>query len=292
MEFVVTGMKGSELWLESYMVPFEDSRHERPLVLAVTRDITARRMTEEALVKARDDLEGQNLELKKLDRIKDGLIRDVSHELKTPVAKHVMQLEILRPLFRSERLSHEEQRAFAVMEESIRRQESVIRNLLDLSRLESGGRKYTKSEVRLDGIFDRLLEDYGYAINSHRLEVKVDVPAITINSDPEMLWHVFSNIINNAIKFRRDGFPGRISISAERAGDETLIRFADNGIGLEPADREKVFSRFYQASASHEGSGVGLTICKKIVEGLGGRIRLDSGGRNQGVTVTVALPDK
>jgi PAS domain S-box-containing protein len=245
MEFKVTGLKGSELWLESYMVPFEDSRHEGPLVLAVTRDITSRRMTEEALVKAKEDLEEQNLELRKLDRMKDGLIRDVSHELKTPVAKHVMQLEILRPLTRSEHLSHEEQRAFAVMDESIRRQESVIRNLLDLSRLESGGRKYTKSEVRLDRIFDRLLEDY----------------------------------------------PGRISISAERSGDEILIRFVDNGIGLEPEDREKVFSRFYQASASHEGSGVGLTICKKIVEGLGGRVWLDSDGRNRGVTVTVALPE-
>jgi len=290
LEFKVTGLKGSELWLETYMVPFEDSRHEHPIVLAVTRDITSRRMTEKALVKAKEDLEGQNLALKKLDRMKDGLIRDVSHELKTPVAKHVMQLEILRPLSRSEHLSRQEQRAFAVMEESIRRQESVIRNLLDLSRLESGGRTYTKSEVRLDAIFERLQEDYRYAIDSNRLEVKIDVPPILIRSDPEMLWHVFSNIINNAIKFRRDGVPGRICIAAERSGDETLIRFADNGIGLEPEDREKVFSRFYQASASREGSGVGLTICKKIVEGLGGRIRLDSGGKDQGATVTVTLP--
>ena len=79
----------------------------------------------------RRDVERQNEELRVVDRMKDALLRDVAHELKTPVAKHAMQLEILRPLLKAHRITPQEQRAFAVMEESIRRQQSVVRNLLE-----------------------------------------------------------------------------------------------------------------------------------------------------------------
>ena len=108
-------------------------------VLAVVRDVSERKKAEEVLKNAKENLERQYEELKKLDQMKDGLIRDVSHELKTPVAKHAMQLEILKPIIEKHHLTENESSALLIMEESIRRQESVIRNLLDLSRLEGGG---------------------------------------------------------------------------------------------------------------------------------------------------------
>jgi signal transduction histidine kinase len=228
--------------------------------------------------------------LRMLDEMKDTLIRDVSHELKTPVAKHAMQLEILKSIALADRLSEKEQKALVVMEESIRRQEAVIRNLLDLSRLEAGVRQYQHEPVQLDRLLAKVVEDYRHASDVHNIEVDVTVPPLVISSDAEMLWHLFSNIVNNSIKFRPKGVPGKISISAEQRNGEVQVSVRDDGIGMDAEHIDKAFSRFYQASTSCEGSGVGLTICQMIAQGLGGRILLESEGRGKGVTVTVALP--
>jgi signal transduction histidine kinase len=105
-----------------------------------------------------------------------------------------------------------------------------------------------------------------------------------------MLWHVFSNLVNNAIKFRRrDGQP-HIAVHAAVEGDRVVVRVEDDGIGLSAEELAKVFTRFYQVTASAEGSGVGLNICKRIAEDLGGRIRMESPGKGKGSTVVVELP--
>ena len=105
-----------------------------------------------------------------------------------------------------------------------------------------------------------------------------------------MLWHVFSNIVNNAIKFRREDEPLEITVTAEPREDEVLVHIMDNGIGLEETDSQKLFTRFYQVSPSTGGSGVGLAISRRIVEDQGGRIWIDSEGLGGGATVSVALP--
>jgi len=290
MEFQVVGLKGSRRWLESHSVPFRDDATGSTLILAVTRDITDRKKVEEELREAKRDVEMQNLELKKLDRIKDSLLRDVSHELKTPVAKHAMQLEILGPFIESLQMSEREASAFQVMRESIRRQESVIRNLLDLARLESGGRVYDRREVSLESIFSRIKSDYQYALEVHDVEFDVDLPPLSVVGDSEMLRHVFSNIMNNAIKYRREDEPLKITIRAAPRDGEVLVRVSDNGIGLEEKESKKLFTRFYQVSPSSEGSGVGLAISKRIVEDQGGQIWIESEGIGKGVTVNVSLP--
>ncbi len=262
----------------------------RPALLGIVMDITDRKKAEEELEKAYKELEAQNRELRILDEMKDTLVRDVSHELKTPVAKHSMQLEILKPIALEHRLSEEEKKALVVMEESIRRQESVIRNLLDLSRLEAGARKYRCEPVQLDRLLAKTVEDYRYATEVHGIEVVLKVSPLVISSDAEMLWHLFSNILNNAIKFRRKGVPGRILVSVQHLDGEVQVSVRDDGIGMDAEDTDRAFSRFYQASASYEGSGVGLTICRMIAQGLGGRIVLESEGSGKGLTATVALP--
>jgi PAS domain S-box-containing protein len=270
--------------------PIRDERGEIGRVVLVYTDITEHKRMEEELRQAKENLERQNAELKHLDRMKDGLIRDVSHELKTPVAKHLMQLELLRPLAASDRLTPGEKKSFFVMRESIRRQESVIRNLLDLSRLESGGRSYTRREVSLNAVIDEVLKDYQYALDSYHGRVTLDAEPVHVVSDEEMLWHVFSNLLNNAVKFRQRTVPLHVEITVAARGEEAIVRFADNGIGLLPEELARVFERFYQSSPAAEGSGVGLAICRQIIEDLEGRIQVESAGRNRGVAVTVALP--
>ncbi len=263
---------------------------DRPVILATCRDISWRKEAERRLQRAMADLERQNEELKKLDVMKDGLIRDVTHELKTPVAKYAMQLELLKDFLDKRGLAAPSAGILDVMEESLRRQEQVISNILNLARLQKGGRPYRREEVALDELLERVIDDYAPVIEAHGVTVTRSLEPVTVASDREMLWHVFSNIVNNAIKFRRaDARPGvTVSIALEEAHVD--VRIADNGIGMTPGERERVFEGFYQASASFEGSGVGLTIAKKIVEDLGGAIRLESPGKNLGVTVLVSLP--
>jgi PAS domain S-box-containing protein len=284
MQFRVVGLRGGVRWLETHAVPFADSRTKKTLVLAVTRDITERRDVEKSLRKVKEDLERHNEELKKLDKMKSAFIYAVSHELKTPVSKHSMQLEILKPLLKKYDLSKMERDSIRVMEESIRRQQGVVRNLLDLSRLESGKRPYRLEEVSLDEIFSHVRKEYEYALKSFGVDFEMDVPAIRLWVDGEMLWHVLSNLINNAIKFRQKDVGAHISVHAASENGTVRISIRDNGVGLSAEEEERVFKRFYQASSSIEGTGVGLTICKMIVEGLGGTIRLESDGRDKGTT--------
>jgi PAS domain S-box-containing protein len=280
------GGKRKEVINSSQLITFQG----KPAILGIVTDITARKKAEKELARAYGELERQNLELRKLDRMKDTLIRDVSHELKTPVAKHAMQLEILKPIVREHKLSDEEYRALLVMEESIKRQESVIGNLLDLSRLEGGTREYRREPVRLDELLRRVLSDYSYATEVHGIAVGVEAETVTISSDAEMLWHLFSNLVNNAIKFQKGGTPGKVTVSVSGKNGEARVEVCDNGIGMDQEEIPRAFSRFYQASTASEGSGVGLTICRMIAEGLGGGIRLESNGSGMGTSAIVTLP--
>jgi signal transduction histidine kinase len=100
---------------------------------------------------------------------------------------------------------------------------------------------------------------------------------------------VLSNLVNNAVKFAAPA-ARRLELSAQQEGERAVVRVADNGIGMDPRELERAFERFYQASASIEGSGVGLSICRSIVEGMGGTIALASPGRGGGLTATLTLP--
>jgi len=287
----------NESWIVSTSVPYEmvqgriDANARSTLVSAAILLIllTAAAWGLHGALRRRD-VERQNEELRVVDRMKDALLRDVAHELKTPVAKHAMQLEILRPLLKAHRITPQEERAFAVMEESIRRQQSVVRNLLNLTRLEAGGRVYRKEPLSLAVVIRRVQEDYQYAFDTYGIAFSADVPEMTLVGDEEMLWHVFSNLVNNAIKFRRREGQPHIAVRAAIGGRWASVRVEDDGAGVPAEELDKVFTRFYQGTAASEGSGVGLSICKRITEDLGGRIRMESPGKGQGCTVIVELP--
>ena len=269
--------------------PLFDATGKVAAGLKLVREVTEIVESAEALRSAKEDLERQNRELLALDRMKDGLIRDVSHELKTPVAKLAMQLELLRGQLSPDCLG-KTGRFLGVMEDSVRRQQRVIRNLLDLARLESGRRGFRLGPVRVDEVLARALEDYRPTLEAAGFEICARLEPLEATADGEMLWHVFSNLVNNAAKFTRPGGGRRLEVAAVRAGDRAVVRIGDNGIGLAPEELAQAFDRFYQASAAIEGSGVGLPICRSIMEGMGGTVALDSAGRGLGTVATVTLP--
>ncbi len=259
-------------------------------IVGLGRDITARKEAEEALREAKEKLEKQNLDLRKLDELKDALIRDVSHELKTPVAKQAMQMEILKEQLARQGSIKETEEIMRVMDSSIKRQENVIRNILTLSLLQSGERHYRHEPIRPDQILRDIVEDYRSILDTHGILVSLDIEEVAALSDSEMLWHVFTNLVNNAVKYRTHAGAPRIDIRLRRVKGDFTIEIADNGIGLSEEEQARVFSPFYQATPSAEGIGVGLTIVRMIVEGLGGRVRLESPGKGKGCSAVVTLP--
>jgi two-component system CheB/CheR fusion protein len=172
----------------------------------------------------------------------------------------------------------------------VHRQQRVIRNLLDLARLESGRRIFCLGPVRVDEVLARVLEDYRPTLEAAGFAVTLRSEPLTVTADAEMLWHVVSNLVNNAAKFAARTGQRRLEATALREGGSAVIRVTDNGIGLAPEELSRVFERFFQAEASIEGSGVGLSICRSIMEGMGGTVTLESPGRDRGAVATVTLP--
>ncbi len=258
-------------------------------VLTIIKDITERKLAETRLRQAKDELEVKYEELKALDVVKEGLIRDVTHELKTPVAKQAMQLEMLRASLGGQCLGNAE-RIIGVMEEAVRRQENVIHNMLNLTRLEAGARRYDIAPVRIDQVLNRIIEDCRPYTDIGACVLTIDLPPVTALGDEEMLWHVFTNLVHNAIKFKKKDQPCRLEISLALEDGKAVARIRDDGIGLTPAEAARVFERFYQGSPATAGSGIGLTICKVMVEGMGGGIALESDGPGKGATALVWLP--
>lgn len=278
---VPTEIKAKALW--------NDSGGYRGHLCVVT-DITDRRNNEEQLREAKIKLEKQNQELKKLDRVKDSLIRDVSHELKTPVAKLAMQVELLRNMIAGEYVPKDASRIFDLIESSIRRQQSVINNILNLKKLEAGGRKYKMVDFRLDNLLKEVIEESRFTFESQGIRLEIDLKPVIIRSDKEMLWHSFSNIINNAAKFVAMAAHPEITIRCTLDDKSALVTVADNGIGLGRTEIPRVFEKFFKATPALQGSGVGLNISKRILDDLGGFISIESPGRGKGTTVSVRLP--
>ena len=168
--------------------------------------------------------------------------------------------------------------------------EHVIQNILNLSRLEDGGRQYQYESFRIDALLEEVLDDYQTTLTAYEIEIKRELPVVKINSDKEMLFIVFSNLVNNSIKYRRNQGPANIRVYLEKNEDIITVRIIDNGIGMTEVEHQQAFERFYQVSASTEGSGIGLNISKLIVNGLGGRIWLESSEKGEGTVAVVELP--
>lgn len=261
----------------------------RPHLISIDRNITDRMAAEKVREEAKQELERQNRELKKVDRMKDALISDVSHELKTPVAKLTMQLEILRgrasEIAEGEVLSD----ALDVMESTLSRQQNVIRNILMVSRLTGEADSGKMEEFRLDTLLEDVLGEFQPVMARHGIEIEPRLDPLPVRSDRDMLWHVYSNILGNAVKYRCADTPV-IKVTLKGQGSSAVTTITDNGVGLTPEERQRAFERFYQASPSMEGIGLGLHIAHMIVESYGGKIEIESEGKGCGASVRVELP--
>jgi signal transduction histidine kinase len=213
----------------------------------------------------------------------------VSHELKTPVAKQTMQLEIIKSLAAGFGESDALAKALDVMEGTLTRQRNVIRNILMVSRLEGVPESVKVESVRLDTLLESVLQEFAPVFSQFGIGCASTLAPLSVRAEKDMLWHVYSNVFGNVVKYRCREHPV-VKVLLEKRGPSASVVVTDNGIGLTSEEKGKAFDRFYQASPSVEGIGLGLNIARIILERCGGSIEILSDGRGCGATVITEIP--
>ena len=215
----------------------------------------------------------------------------VSHELRTPLAVVRSAADNL-----ADGVVHDEaqvRKYGELVRGEGRRLTEMVEQILEYAGIHSGQRTFTPAPVRVDALIDGVLRASATLIDAAQIAVDVDIPADLppVNGDEAALRRVFQNLVGNAIKY---GAEGRwIGISARRAGNEVRVSVSDRGIGIAPADHERIFEPFYRAadvvSAQVQGAGLGLSLVRRIVDAHGGRIVVKS-AKAAGSEFTVFLP--
>ncbi len=244
-----------------------------PLLLVMLNDITEQRQDQLALMKVQE-----------ADKMKNAFIANMSHEIRTPLNAIVGFAHLV-----TETTNTSEQREyFSIINKNCDLLLKLINDILDLSKIESGRLNYNVSEVELRDICQeayvvqslKMTSDVALLYNS------VAMPSVRLWIDPHRVEQVLLNLLSNAIKFTSKGF---ISLFYEVEDMFVRVSVMDTGIGISEEKLESVFERFVKLDDFYQGAGLGLPICKMIVEQLGGEIGVRS-ELGKGSTFWFTLP--
>jgi PAS domain S-box-containing protein len=268
VEAPVLGVRGAATWYGVHMGPLRREGRVAEVML-IARDVT---------------------EEKQIAEMKDNLIRDASHELRTPLAKVQMSLELLVEMLEGEDLDR--QKAIRISALATRSAEQMLRtveNILDLSRLEAGTWLDEWELIQPQALIREVVGQFVPLGASKGVDLAADLPASVpkVQGDWNKLYRVLQNLLYNAVKFSDKG---EIVVTVVDRSGEVAIGVRDQGQGILPENLGRVFERFFQEKTRHPGAGLGLAICKAIVEEHGGRIWAESAGRGQGATFWFTLP--
>jgi len=248
------------------------------------RDVSDRKLAEQELQAALTKLEES-------DRRKDEFLALLSHELRNPLAPIANGLSLLKLCGTAEPVS---QRALGIMERQLSHLVRLVDDLLDVGRLTHGKLRLRVQRASLLDILGRALEGARTALESrgHTLTTDVRAHDLMLEGDADRLIQVFTNLVQNSIKYTDAG--GHIRITLDREGDEAVIAVTDNGVGIPANALEQVFEMFSQVKLQQPraggGLGIGLALVRAIVQMHGGTIRATSAGPGLGCTFTVRLP--
>jgi len=284
-ETFVDGSGRRRTWLNS-KIPMLGDRREFGALLSITLDITARKGAELALAAAKAEAEHAN-------HLKTEFLSIVSHELRTPLNAILGFTELCRtfdaPAPMPDYLRMIEQAAGTLA--------GLIEDVLDLSRIELGRFALHDATVPVRGLIDEVMAIARPLVSEKdlALEARVDdaVPAHA-TGDQRRLRQILVNLVNNAIKFTPRGRVG-VACTLGAGGDALVFEVSDTGIGIPPDQHARIFEPFTQveSAGSHGGLGLGLSISRRLVEQMGGRVGVDSRpGRGSRFWFTLPLRDR
>ena len=238
-----------------------------------------------------EEIQDKSRQLEIAGRHKSEFLANMSHELRTPLNAIIGFSEVLLQGMFGELNAKQREYQEDVLS-SGRHLLTLINDILDLSKVEAGRVELELSEFSLPAALDNGVTMIRERASRHGIRVAVDCDGVDlIVADERKVKQIVANLLSNAVKFTPDG--GQVDVRAIRETDEVRIAVRDTGIGIDEADRERIFEEFQQASRdperSREGTGLGLALSKRYVELHGGRIWVDS-EVGRGSTFTFALP--
>jgi PAS domain S-box-containing protein len=269
-------------FVETTAIPEFNANGEIESILILDRDITERKKTEEQLKEAINELERSNKELRQFAYVS-------SHDLQEPLRTIASFTQLLQMRYKGRLDSDADEFMGYIVEASIRMKQQ-IQDLLDYSRV--GTKSGEFGLVNTNEVLNKIIKSLHTLIRESDAEIKYDELPNVIG-DAGQLERIFHNLISNAIKFRKCEEPLKIYISAYKSKDEKEYVFSvsDNGIGIEEQYFERIFTIFQRLHTRdvYKGTGIGLSIIKRIVEGRSGHIWVES-SFGEGSTFYFTIP--
>jgi PAS domain S-box-containing protein len=290
IEYQMTEPGGEARWMEWTDRGFFDEQGRLVEFQAVGHDVTERKRAEEEHRRLVAQARVAEV-LREVDRRKDEFLAMVSHELRNPLAPIAMAIEVMRM-----REPTDESTVWArdVIARQTAQLTRLVDDLLDVSRITLGKITLNRSEMDLRPIVEQAVEAARPHLTArhHQLAIDVAPEPLPIWGDGARLIQIISNLLNNAARFTADG--GHIALAVRREGARIVLSVKDDGVGIPPDMRERVFDMFTQiewpAERKGEGLGIGLALVKRLVEMHDGDIEARSDGPGRGSELRVRLP--
>ncbi|MDH3855418.1 MAG: ATP-binding protein [Nitrosopumilus sp.] len=221
-----------------------------------------------------------NEELIRKEKLKDEFLSMTSHELKTPLTPIMGWCDALKDPEIIGNLTEDQCDAVDAIESNAIKLRMLIDDLLDIQKLELQQMKFKNEDVDLDGICKHVNDDFGFVIKEKQAQLIISKSKIPIfKSDKSRILQVLSALLSNAVDYIPEK-NGRIDLDIGEMNNQIIFSVKDNGIGISKENQKLLFKKFYQIDTSHTrkhgGTGLGLAICKGIVDGLGGKIWVES----------------
>jgi PAS domain S-box-containing protein len=289
---------GSSFWANVTITALRDERGVLRGFAKLTKDLSERRRGEalQASDMQRDEMleaeRSARMQAQRAARMKDEFLATLSHELRTPLNAILGWTQILRTPGSQKKVDIDH--GLEVIERNARAQVQLVGDLLDLSRILAGQIRLDVQRIALSDVISSAVESALPSAHAKgvRLEKILDPRGSIVSGDPGRLQQVVWNLLSNAVKFTPQG--GRVQVLLERVNSHIEISVTDTGIGIPLDFLPHVFERFRQkdstASRAYGGLGLGLAICKQLVELHGGAIHAKSCGEGEGATFIVSLP--
>jgi len=279
-EFCVVWPDGTVRWLAARGVVFKDDFGVPQRLVGVNIDITERRTAEEDVKRLLLELERSNKELEQFAYV-------ASHDLQEPLRMIASYVQLLEQRYKGKLDAKADKYIYFAVDGALRMQK-LIEDLLTYSRVTTRGTPL--GPVDTNRAFTHAVRDLSAAIEESHADVTKDrLPSVM--GDEAQFAQLFQNLIGNAIKFKRPNTAPLVHVSAKKDKKEWLFSVRDNGIGMEPKYFDRIFQIFQRlhTRAEYPGTGIGLALCKRIVERHGGRILVES-APGEGTTFFFTIP--
>jgi light-regulated signal transduction histidine kinase (bacteriophytochrome) len=271
---------GSYYWDEASISPVRGPDGEISHYVGISQDVTDRQAKDQELRQAIQHLTSANTELERFAYV-------ASHDLQEPLRTLTSFTQLLERRYR-DALGPEANEYMTFIVDAAKRMHRLINDLLTYSRLSGAEEQF--APMSLADACHQALDNLKSSMEEAEAEVEVGALPDLVGDELQMM-QVFQNLIGNAVKFRRAGVPPRVQVEAQRGHGEWLISIRDNGIGVLATDQDifEIFRRLH-SHAEYPGTGVGLALCKSIIQRHQGRIWVES-KPGEGSTFFFTLPD-